>query len=73
MIKIASVKGKAKKETKVAFRCSDNLNFSLIAELLGDTEEPCKEIEVKPRMIPLGGKGMFVVSICTYFPESFTN
>lgn len=42
MIKIASIKGKAKKETKVAFRCSDNLNFTLVSEILGESEESCK-------------------------------
>ncbi len=38
MIKLAVIKSKAKKETKIAFKCSENINFTLLSEVIGVNE-----------------------------------
>jgi len=35
ILKLAIIKNKSRRETKLAFRCSENLNLTLFAELLG--------------------------------------
>ncbi len=67
MIKLAAVKGRFKKETKVVFRCSEYLNITLLTDIIGLNEE--REVEVKPKALQLGGKGMFVLNFSTNFPE----
>lgn len=73
MVKIAAMGSKQKKETKIVFRCSENLNFILMADFLGATEESGNEVEVKPRMVQVGGEGLFVLNICANFPSELSN
>lgn len=66
MIKLAVVKNKPKKDTKVTFKCPDQFNFTLLAGIIGLTDG--KEVEVKPKMFQINGKGMFVLNFSTRFP-----
>lgn len=69
MIKLAAVRNKPKKETKIAFKCPEQLNFTLLADIIGLSSD--KEIEVKPKTFQMSGKGMFVLTFNINFPENF--
>ena len=69
VIKLASIKNKTKKDTKLVFRCPEGANMTLLAELMG-LEEDRGEVEVRPKMIQTGGKGMFILSVVANCPNA---
>lgn len=64
------VRNKSKKEVKLAFRSTENLAFTLLAELVGLEEQGSNEVEVKPKSIPVNGKGAFILTFVTNCPPS---
>ena len=69
MVKLAVVKNKTKKETKLVFKCTENLNLCLLAELMGVDDLGCSEVEVKPKLTQTQGKGMFILSVSSNCPQ----
>lgn len=71
MIKLAAVRNKPKKETKIVFKCLDQLDFTLLTDII--SLSPGKEIEVKPKSVQMNGKGTVVLNFSTNFPVDFSD
>lgn len=55
---------------KLAFRSTENLAFTLLAELVGLEEQGNSEVEVRPKSIPVNGKGAFILTFVTNCPAT---
>jgi hypothetical protein len=69
VLNLAVIKNRSRKETRIAFKCSENLNLTFFAELLGEDQKEATEVEIKPRCIPVGNKGMFSLSFLPAAPS----
>lgn len=69
LIKLGVIKNRSRKEVKLAFKCTENLSLNLLAELVGLGGQDDGEVDVKPKSLQVGGKGVFLLSFVTNGPS----
>jgi hypothetical protein len=67
LLKLGVIRSKSRKEVRIAFKCTENLSVNLQVELVG-LEEGDGEVDVKPKNVQVGGKGVFLLNFSTNAP-----
>jgi hypothetical protein len=73
LIKLGVMKNRSRKEVKLAFKSTENLTLNLLVELVGLGGQNDAEVDVKPKSLQVGGKGIFLLSFIANGPSEMEN